>query len=539
MAPTSALGAESRLRSVPVTGMRCAACAASVERLLRAVPGVAEATVNFATREARLRHAGDLATLRAALAAGGYDIATRRTLCAGVADEAALAALDGVLGTRPVAEGVEVTHLDLPEVLEALREAAGEAARLVPGAGGAPAAALAEARDARRRVLLGALPTLGLLLGAMEPGRSLLPAALTGAWVQATLALVVLAVSGRPILGAALRGLLHRRVDMNTLVALGAGSAFALSLARTLAPPPGPLHLYYETTAVILELVLLGRWLEARARRRMGDALAALGRRAPETALLLAPGGGTRTVHPSRLLPGDRVRVLPGQGFPADGRVREGSSSADEALLTGESIPVPKAPGAPVHAGTLNGPGALEVEVTAAGAGTLLARITRQVASAQGSRAPVARLADRVAAVFVPLVLLLAGLAFGAWALWGGAGAAERGLVAGVSVLLIACPCALGLATPTALVVGLGRAAQQGILVRDGETLERAAQVGTVCLDKTGTLTRGRPELIHVEALDGRPEDLLRAVAAVEVGSVVLPGAALRGNWAEVCPLPH
>ena len=529
----------SRTRELPVTGMHCAGCANGIERILARTEGVASAKVNFGAQRLALTGTLDLDQLVAALVKGGYDLGTRTTVLHGVRapDAAAIQAEDGVRRVTPSEDGLTVVHVDAPEVLDRLRTYLGGDGRAETESDPQAARWTTEARDWRLRVLLAAPCALYLMLASMT---SWLPAGARDALVLLFVALPVQFVVGWPFLAGALAALRRGSADMNVLVALGTLSAFGYSSVLALgghAAEGAPV--YFETSAVIVLLVALGRWLEARARRATGNAVASLARLEPETAFLLPPRGGDPEEVPlHRILVGDRLRVKPGATVPTDARVVEGVSAVDESMLTGESIPVPKEVGDAVTGGTANGTGSLDIEVTAVGPQTTLRRIVDWVARAQGGKAPVARLADRVAAVFVPIVLGLALLTFLGW--WTLAGDAQKGVVAAVAVLLIACPCALGLATPTAIVVGTGRAAARGILLKGGDVLERAAAVRTVLFDKTGTLTQGRPAVVRIVALDGAEEDLLRGVAAVERRSEhPLANAVVRAARAHGLVLPE
>jgi Cu+-exporting ATPase len=310
---------------------------------------------------------------------------------------------------------------------------------------------------------------------------------------------------------------------MAVLVSLGTSVAFFASLVEVVRGNTHA-HLYFEASAVVLTLVMLGKYLEARAKRGAGAALAALGRLQPAEAELVT-ADGTRTVQASSLAKSDVVLVRPGARFPCDGVVRAGSSSVDESLVTGESLPVERREGDTVLTGTINGEAALEVTVTRVGDDTRLARMSRLVEEAQTGDAPIQRLVDRVSAIFVPVILAIAIATFLVW--WLALGNPSGGLAAMIAVLVIACPCALGLATPTALVAGTGSAARAGILIRDIETLERAGSIGIVALDKTGTLTLGRPTVAQVIALDGDAKSMLRLAAAIEAKSEHPLGKAL------------
>ncbi|WP_043114248.1 heavy metal translocating P-type ATPase [Solimonas soli] len=389
-----------------------------------------------------------------------------------------------------------------------------------------------ELRDMRRRFAIGAslsVPLLWLTMGDRLPG-ALGPlhwlAHGASAWLQALLATPVVLWAGAPFWQRARASLVHRSPNMFTLIALGVASAWAYSVFALLWPAmlPAAAHggpaLYFEAAAVITTLALLGQVLELRARAQTSGAIRALLALAPPQAHRLDGDGREQDVALERLRAGDRLRVRPGEKMPVDGEVLDGESHVDESMLSGESQPIRKQAGDRVIGGSVNGSGALLIEARHVGDDTVLAQIVRQVAQAQRSRAPVQRLADRVSAWFVPSVIAVAVLAAIVWALVGPAPAASHALLAAVSVLIVACPCALGLATPMSVMVGVGRGAQLGILVRDAAALEALHRVDTIVIDKTGTLTEGRPAVRAVQALRGFDEGaLLRAAAAVETAS--------------------
>jgi len=372
-----------------------------------------------------------------------------------------------------------------------------------------------------RRSLAAVLLSLPLMLLAMAPmaGLDLIPERFLG-WTELALCLPVLVWSGAPIWTKGFASFARGSLTMFSLIVLGTGAAFTqsvISLIQDSLGDHGTHGLYFEAAATIMTLVLLGQWLEARGRARAGSALRELLDLTPPRALLVTPEGD-REVAVSELRSGDLVRILPGGKIPADGIVAEGWSSIDESMLSGEPLPVEKQAGSPVSAGTLNRQGSFVLRVEHSGSATLLSGIIATVARAQRSRAPVQQLADRVAAVFVPLVLGIAALTLLLWIVLGGGWA--MGLTSAVSVLLIACPCALGLATPMALTVGIGRAARHGVLVRDAASLQNLASADLIALDKTGTLTEGRPVLDEVLPMAPlSANDLLALTAAAEHGS--------------------
>jgi Cu+-exporting ATPase len=403
----------------------------------------------------------------------------------------------------------------------------------------------AELRDMQHRFVVSAgltLPTFALAMVEMIPGGPL-GHGFPSAWVQAALATPVVVWCAAPFFARAWASLRPLRPNMFTLIALGTGAAWLASLAGLLAPGAFPASMrdahggvpvYFEAAAVIVTLVLLGQVLELRARERTGDAIRALLRLAPKTARRVTDDG-EEDVPLERVAPGNRLRVRPGEAVPVDGAVLSGESAVDESMITGEPMPVAKARGDSVTAGTLNGAGTFVMRADAVGRDTLLARIVALVADAQRSRAPSQRLADAVSAWFVPAVVACALVAGAAWLALGPEPRAAHALVAAVSVLIIACPCALGLATPMSILVATGRGAHAGVLFRDAEALEALAQVETLLVDKTGTLTEGKPALASVLAAEGvREAELLRIAAALERGSehplaaAVLAGAAAR-----------
>ncbi len=386
--------------------------------------------------------------------------------------------------------------------------------------------------DMSRRFWIGALltlPLVALAMGHMLPAVSEVVPARLSAWLQLLLATPVVLWAGWPFFQRGWNSLVSRNLNMFTLIALGTGTAYVFSLVATAAPEifpaafrdaQGAVGVYFEAAAVIVVLVLLGQLLELHARERTGDALRALLDLAPETALRLTAEGHDEELPLELVQVGDLLRVRPGDKVPLDGEVVEGASAVDESMITGEAMPVEKVVGAKVVGGTLNGNGSFVLRAEHVGSETLLARIVQMVAEAQRSRAPIQRIADRVAGVFVPAVVAVAVIAFGLWAVFGPPPSLAYALVAAVSVLIIACPCALGLATPMSIMVGSGRGAQAGVLIKDAEALERLEQVDTLVVDKTGTLTEGRPVVAAIEpGKDFEADELLRLAASLELGS--------------------
>lgn len=448
---------ETTKRIFPVLGMSCAACAARVGRSLEACPGVRDAAVNFAaatvTVEFDAKHTTPEA-LRQQVRDAGYDL---------------------VIDTAHAAQTAEREHDRYYRTL----------------------------RRRTRAALALALPLLVVGMGFMH--RAWAP------WVTWVLATPLVFLLGRGFFTGAWRQLKHRSANMDTLVALSTGIAYLFSLFNLLFPEfwrsrgieP---HVYFEASGVVIAFVLLGRLLEERAKGGTMEAIRKLAGLRPATVLRLDGQGRTVEVAVEAVRPDDRLVARPGDRIAVDGVVIEGCSSVDESMLTGEPLPVLKEASAPLYAGTINRQGTLRYRALRVGDGTLLAQIVRLVQDAQGSRAPVQRLVDRIAAIFVPVILLLAVVTFVAWWLLDPADGFAQGVLSAVTVLVIACPCALGLATPTAIMVGIGKAAEAGILIRDAETLETAARIDTVVLDKTGTLTEGHPTVTDIAwAADAEP----------------------------------
>ncbi|MBB3764243.1 heavy metal translocating P-type ATPase [Sphingomicrobium lutaoense] len=388
--------------------------------------------------------------------------------------------------------------------------------------------------DMRRRFWVSAILTLPLFvyaMGDMIPGQPFaeLVEPAWAQWLQLILATPVVLWGAWPFFVRAVQSIRTMNLNMFTLIGIGVAIAYAFSVVATLAPqlfPPGfqdhsgRVGVYFEAAAVITTLVLLGQVLELKARGATSGALRALLELAPPTALKLFPGGEEREVPLDEVVSGDRLRVRPGDKVPVDGLVEDGVSSVDESMLTGEPVPVRKEAGDAVTGATVNGTGSFIMRADKVGKDTMLSKIVQMVAEAQRSRAPIQRLADQVAGIFVPAVVLIAIASFIVWAMFGPAPALAYGLVNAVAVLIIACPCALGLATPMSIMTGTGKGAQHGILVKNAEALETFEKIDTLIVDKTGTLTEGRPKLVQVKAVEGQDEDvLLRLAAATEMSS--------------------
>ncbi|BFH75167.1 heavy metal translocating P-type ATPase [Thermus thermophilus] len=511
---------------VGVKGMTCASCVVRVERALKRAPGVEEARVNLTTEEAflRLQEGIDLKEVLKQVEEAGYEpvVARAEIPIRGMTCAACVARVERAIGKLPGILSVSVNlatekafveylpdTVSLSRIRQAIREAGYE-----------PLEGTEEARKEAptyRKDLLLALP-FALLTLLLAMGPMLLPLPHFPGFLQALTALPVL-YAGRRFFRQALAEVRHLAFGMSTLVALGAGSAYLYSFLVLLFPglfPEEARHLYFEAGAVILALVLLGKHLEEGAKGKASEAIRKLLALRPKTARVVQDGE-EKEVPAEALIPGDVVRVLPGERIPADGVVLEGQSHVDESMLTGEPIPKAKGPGDEVVGGTVNSEGALLVRVSRVGEATFLAQMARMVEEAQGHKPKVQELADRIAGVFVPVVLGIALLTFLLW-LFLGPGLAHA-FVAALAVLLIACPCAMGLATPAAIAVATGRAAQMGILFRKGTALEALARADTVVLDKTGTLTRGKPTLVKVLPFGLSREEALRLAAALERGS--------------------
>ncbi|OJB05259.1 copper-transporting ATPase [Burkholderia ubonensis] len=473
IAPDAALGAI----ELDIGGMTCASCAGRVEKALANVPGVARASVNLATERATVHGAAPLdpAALIAAVTAAGY----RASRVA--APPAGASGLPAAAGA-PASQKPGATDADTRKRREAIRE---------------------------RNLVIAAALLSAPLIAPMFAAPFGVDAMLNG-WLQLVLASLVQFGFGARFYRAAWHAIKARAGNMDLLVALGTSAAYGLSLWMLLRDPMHPGHLYFEASAVIITLVRFGKWLEARAKRQTTEAIRALNALRPDRARIVEHGV-ERDVPLAQVRVGTAVSIRPGERVPVDGRVVSGRSHIDESLITGESLPVAKDDGDPVTAGSINGEGALVVETTAIGAETTLARIIRLVESAQAEKAPIQRLVDRVSAVFVPAILGIAALTLIGW-LIAGAGA-ETAILNAVAVLVIACPCALGLATPAAIMAGTGVAARHGVLIKDAQALELAQRATVIAFDKTGTLTEGKPSVTAFDAV-GLPRDEALALAA-------------------------
>ncbi len=537
---------------MPVGGMSCAACVGRVERAVTAVPGVASAAANLATGRLRVALSGSMArpaAIAEAIREAGYEagervveLAVSGMSCASCVGrvERALAAVPGVTRAQVnlATERATVHALDAGGDLTARLVAAVAAAGYQAAAGrreGRPgeeaqAARAAEEAGLARAFAVAAAATLPLVV--IEMGGHLRPdlhhrlADFVGATplslLSFGLASLVIFGPGRRFLAKGWPALRRGAPDMNSLVMLGAGAAWLYSTLSLFAPgllPEGARVTYFETGAVIVTLILAGRWFESRARGRTGAAIARLIALQPKTARILRDGVA-QDVSVESVAPGDIVVVAPGERIAVDGEVVEGASHIDEAMITGEPEPAPKKPGAMVTGGTVNGTGSFRFVARKVGADMLLAQIVRSVEMAQGSKLPIQALVDRITLWFVPAVMALALATFALWLALGPSPALSFALVNAVAVLIIACPCAMGLATPTSILVATGKGAESGVLFRRGEALQALREAQVVALDKTGTLTRGKPELTNFTVAPGFVEDAtLALVAAVEARS--------------------
>ncbi len=530
--------------SFPVEGMTCASCVSRVEKVLAQLPGVSSATVNLATETATLRSASDLHahTITEAVERAGYSVPQQTVTlaidgmtCASCVSrvEKALSKVEGVVSAQ-VNLATETAQVRFAsgiagvDALVAAVDRAGYVARPAATAGASattrPTAPWWPVAVAATLSLPLVVPMVSLLFGKHW---------MLNGWLQLALATPVQFWLGARFYVAGWKALRAGAGNMDLLVALGTTAGYGLSLFELLRQGAGGMpHLYFEASAVVITLVLLGKWLEARAKHQTTEAIRALNALRPETATVRRDGAD-QSVPIAQVKVGDLIVVRPGERIPVDGLVLEGASQVDESLITGESLPVARHEGDAVTGGAVNGEGLLIVNTTAVGAESTLARIVRMVESAQAKKAPIQRLVDKVSAVFVPVVIGIALLTLLGWGL--GTGQWQQGILNAVAVLVIACPCALGLATPTAIMAGTGVAARHGILIKDAEALEVAHAITVVAFDKTGTLTEGKPKLVAAIPAVADDRALLAAAAAIQAGSehplarAVLDAAAERG----------
>ncbi len=515
--------------TLPIEGMTCASCVSRVEKALSAIPGVSEANVNLATEAATVRADKGVAlnALRAAVEKAGYTVGeqTVQLSIEGMTCASCVARVEKALLKVPGVTSAQVNlATETAEVKLASRDLDVSALTAAVAKAGYAARAIAEEKRQGEAVKGGnewwpvavaavlsiplVIPMAAMLFGIewMLPG-----------WVQFALATPVQFWLGARFYRSGWKALKARAGNMDLLVALGTSAGYGLSVYQLLVHGDhGMAHLYFEASAVVITLVLLGKWLETRAKRQTTEAIRALNALRPETARVRRDGQD-HGIPISQVLKDDIVVIRPGERVPVDGVVVEGASQIDESLITGESLPVAKHEGDKVTGGSVNAEGLLLVKTTAIGAESTLARIVRLVESAQAKKAPIQRLVDRVSEVFVPVVIGIALVTLLGWGL--STGNWENAILNAVAVLVIACPCALGLATPTAIMAGTGVAARHGILIKDAEALEIAHSVKVVAFDKTGTLTEGKPELVAADAVDGNRLAFLAASASIQAGS--------------------
>ncbi|MFQ6241494.1 heavy metal translocating P-type ATPase [Sinorhizobium meliloti] len=532
-----------------IEGMTCASCVRRVEEAITAVPGVASANVNLATERATVRFDGepDTPAVLRAIAKAGYAprIATEELqiegmTCASCVSrvEKALKAVPGVadaavnLATEKATVRLLSGTVDMSALEAAVRGAGYELrkTKAAEASAGEEDHRATELRSLRYAVTISALMTLPLFL--VEMGSHFIPGVhelimgtigmRNNLYLQFALATFVLFGPGLRFFRKGVPNLLRWTPDMNSLVVLGTTAAWGYSVVATFSPgvlPSGTANVYYEAAAVIVTLILLGRYLEARAKGRTSQAIKRLVGLQPKTAFVLR-GGEFVEAQISEVVAGDVIRIRPGEKIPVDGTVIDGSSYVDESMITGEPLPIRKTADSAVVGGTINKTGSITFKATKVGNDTLLAQIIKLVEAAQGSKLPIQALVDRVTGWFVPAVILAAVLTFAAWYAFGPSPALSFALVNAVAVLIIACPCAMGLATPTSIMVGTGRAAELGILFRKGEALQSLRDADVVALDKTGTLTKGRPELTDLVAAEGfEADEVLFLVASLETPS--------------------
>lgn len=565
---------------LPITGMTCAACANRIEKSLNRTPGVRRAGVNFATSRATVEYdpaATGVRQLMDTVREVGYGTAGTARADFTVDDSARpsgssqplekhVSSLKGVVSTSFNLGTMQVRVEYLPGATDvaSIRDAIEEFGYTVRDTS-ADSASSAEDSEAnarraeyegiRRKFWIAAVLSLPVLVMTMAHGRiEALNFSATN-WIQLALTTPVVFYCGSQFYRGAWMAFRHRAADMNTLIAIGTGAAYAYSVLATIWPemfagrtgtdPMAAMNrtgqgqmvpVYFEAASVIIALILLGRLLESRAKGQTSEAIQRLMKLQAKTARVIRDGVEVE-IEVEQVVPGDKVQVRPGEKIPVDGVVTDGASAVDESMLTGESIPAEKNPGDEVFGATINKTGAFRFEATKVGRDTTLQQIVRMVQDAQGSKAPIARLADIISGIFTPVVLCIAIATFAVWFVVAPADARFTiALVNFVAVLIIACPCALGLATPTAIMVGTGRGAENGVLIKGGESLETAHKLDTIILDKTGTITRGEPELTDVVSLGGLNEnELLRLVASAErqsehpLGAAIVRGAAARG----------
>jgi len=526
---------KSEKATIPVTGMTCTTCAATIEKGLAETPGVEQARVNFASEKASIEYDPakvDLAKIKDTISQLGYGTATKKSIfpVGGMTCASCVARVEQALNSVPsvisasvnlASEKATVEYLEGTDIADLQRAVAESGYTLGSEAEtleDVTTAAQREIQALRNRFILAAVLGLSILALMWTPSFVGKPYLL---WALAT---PVQLWAGLRFYRGAWGALKHKTADMNTLIAVGTSAAYFYSVVAVISPglfvaAGREAHLYFDTSAMIITLILVGRFLEARARGQTSEAIKKLIGLKPKTALVTRDGKEVE-IPVDDVQVGDLILVRPGERVPVDGIVRQGYSSIDESMITGESIPVEKKAGDPVIGATINKTGSFQFEATKVGKDTTLAQIIRMVEEAQGSKAPIQRLADVIASYFVPVVIGIALITFIVWYFIGPAPALTFALLNFVAVLIIACPCALGLATPTAIMVGTGKGAENGVLIRSAEALERAHQISAVLLDKTGTLTQGEPRVTDIIAVPSfSQEEILRLAASAERGS--------------------
>jgi P-type Cu+ transporter len=520
---------------IHITGMTCTTCAATIRKSLTDTPGVEQANVSFASEKASIEYdpsKANLTKIKDTISQMGYRVATKKTIfpvvgmtCASCVArvEAALSNVPGVISAsvnlaseKATVEYSEETNIaGLRQAVEEAGYTLGQEATTLEDV---TIATQRELRRVRNRFIFAAILATSIMALMWAPSFLGKPYLL---WALAT---PVQFWAGWRFYRGAWGALRHRTADMNTLIAVGTSAAYFYSIAAVLFPhllagTEIEIVLYFDTSAMIITLILLGRFLEARARGQTSEAIKKLIGLNPKTALVIRDGE-ERSISVEDVLIGDLILVRPGERLPVDGIIREGYSSIDESMITGESMPVEKKTGDEVIGASINKTGSFKFEATRVGKDTTLAQIIRLVEEAQGSKAPIQRLADVIASYFVPIVIGIATITFIVWYFTGPSPSLTYALLSFVAVLIIACPCAMGLATPTAIIVGTGKGAEHGIIIRNAETLERSHKIRVVLLDKTGTLTQGKPRVTDIIALPPASEDeVLRLAASAEYGS--------------------
>ncbi|MBI2455147.1 MAG: heavy metal translocating P-type ATPase [candidate division NC10 bacterium] len=542
----SMAGSGSRI-DIGIQGMHCASCVSTIEAALAAVPGVRQAVVNLAAERGTVHFdpavVGPAAVVKAINESGYTPRVEKATIpIGGISCASCVATIEGALHETPGVLSASVNlatnaatveflpaTATIQDLRRAIRDVGYEPLEVAEGAAAADyekAAREREIRILKTKLISGIVLTVPVFFGSFPEWFPWVPKILQNFWVLLVLTTPVQFWVGAQFYRGFWAALRHKTSDMNTLIAVGTSAAYLYSLAMTAAPEFFRVRgiapvVYFDTAAVIITLILLGRLLEAIAKGRTSEAIKRLMGLQAKTARVIRDGE-ERDIPVEEVRIGDLVVVRPGEKVPVDGTVREGASAVDESMLTGESLPVEKRTGDQVIGATLNKTGTFRFEATKVGKDTVLAQIIKLVEEAQGSKAPIQRMADYVASVFVPTVIGIAVLTFGVWWAFGPRPAFLFGLLNFVAVLIIACPCALGLATPTAIMVGTGKGAEQGILIRSGESLETAHKIRTIIFDKTGTLTKGEPEVTDILSREPRAEsreEFLRLAASLERGS--------------------